>query len=165
MKVQDALNLLNLQGESFTQKEIKKAYKAASIKYHPDKNAAGLEMMKAINEAFDLLKKLGDTVTSDSDAQSYDYAEELNDILNALMALDGLDLEVCGNWVWIGGNTKEHKETLKELGCRWGNKKKLWFYRPVDYKKVSGREYSMTEIRDMHGSQILRKYQRPELAA
>ena len=31
-------------------------YRAADLKYHPDKNPAGAEMMKLINAAFEVLK-------------------------------------------------------------------------------------------------------------
>ncbi|MGD1336137.1 hypothetical protein ACP6H1_27465 [Vibrio harveyi] len=86
-------------------------------------------------------------------------------VLNAVLAMEGVTVEVCGNWIWLSGETRQHKEALKELGCRWGSKKKMWFYRPADYKKVSRKEYDMTQIRDMHGSQILRSYKRAELAA
>ncbi|WP_045406718.1 DnaJ domain-containing protein [Vibrio jasicida] len=170
MRIQDALNLLNLNGESFTQEEIKKAYKKASIKYHPDRNPAGLEMMKAINAAYDFLVSLNKTVTSSDQQEFTDYAEELNDILNKLYALElpEIEIEVCGNWIWISGTKREHAPLLNKkdgIGLGWAKTKKKWFYKPSDYVKLSRREYSMNEIRDMHGSQVLRRYARKELAA
>lgn len=170
MRVQDALNLLSLQGDEFTQEEIKKAYKKASIKFHPDKNPAGKEMMQAINAAYQFLTSLEKTVKSSDEQEFTDYAEELNDILQKLYALElpDIEIEVCGNWIWISGTKREHGPLLNKkegIGLWWAPKKKKWYYKPSDYKKVSGREYSMTEIRDMHGSQILRGFKRPELAA
>ena len=170
MRVQDALNILNLQGEEFTQAEIKKAYKKASIKYHPDRNPAGAEMMKAINAAYNFLVSLDKTIKSSEEQEFTDYAAELNEILNKLYALEipEMEIEVCGTWIWIGGTSREHAPLLNKkegIGLGWAKNKKKWFYRPSDYKKTSRREYSMTEIRDMHGSQVLRKYKRAELAA
>lgn len=170
MKVQDALNLLNLNGESFTQEEIKIAYKKASIKYHPDRNVAGAEMMKAINAAYDFLKTLGEKVNSSSEQEFTDYAEELNEILQKLFALGlpDIEIEVCGNWLWVGNTKKEYGPQLNKkegIGLAWAPKKKKWYFRPADYKKTSRKEYSMTQIRDMHGSQVLNNYKRPELAA
>ena len=63
MNINEALNLLNLS-QNVTKEEIKKAYKKMAIKYHPDRNPAGAEVMKAINAAFEFLSGLdGDTFT------------------------------------------------------------------------------------------------------
>lgn len=167
MNINDAMNLLNLSGTT-TQKDIAKAYKKAAIKYHPDRNPAGAEIMKAINEAYEFLKKLDKDVTFDTseEAQPHDYGDELASVLNALFALAGLDIEICGNWVWIGGDTKTHKETLKELGCKWAKKKKMWFYRPDDYKSKNRIAWSMEQIRDNHGSKTVKRgSKRKELKA
>ena len=109
MNINDALNLLSLSSKA-TQAEIKKAYKAASLKFHPDRNPAGEKMMIAINEAYNTLKDLGETVTANEHFKENNYAEELNEVLNALFAMEGIIVEICGNWVWISGKTKEHKE-------------------------------------------------------
>lgn len=57
MNIQQALNIFDLSCE-LTEQDVKKAYKQAAIKFHPDKNrenpTAG-EMMKAINAAYDFL--------------------------------------------------------------------------------------------------------------
>ena len=55
MKISDAAHILGLTGE-ITAEIVKKAYRAAAQKYHPDRNPAGLEMMKLVNAAFDVLK-------------------------------------------------------------------------------------------------------------
>jgi hypothetical protein len=151
MKLSDAMNLLNLSG-TVTQKDIKKAYKSASIKFHPDRNPAGAEMMKAINAAYDALLKAGDSVTMDADANVYDFGEQLNNVLNELLKMTGLDIEVCGNWIWISGDTKPNRDAIKALGCMWAKKKKMWYFRPSDYKSFGRGSFSIDEIREKHGS-------------
>lgn len=161
MKVTDAMNILNLSG-TVTQAEIKRAYKVASIKYHPDRNLAGAEMMKAVNSAFDYLKTLGDPVSMDSNDRAYDYGKELNEILNQLLKLEGLIIEVCGNWIWVTGETKKHKEQLKRnggIGLFYARKKKAWYYRPEDYKSKNRRTMDMDDIREKHGSQRFKSNQ------
>ena len=154
MKINDALNLLNITSTA-TQSDIKKAYKSASIKFHPDRNPAGAQMMVAINAAYEALKKLGDTVTPEEGFTASNYGEELNLVLNQLFNLVGLELEICGNWIWISGETKVHKDALGKngIGCFWSKKKSMWYYRPADYKSSGRGSWDMDAIRGVHGSQ------------
>ncbi|MFQ7785336.1 MAG: hypothetical protein ACLRHO_04850 [Ruminococcus sp.] len=41
-------------------------------------------------------------------------AEFIN-IINVLTSLSDIEAEICGTWIWVSGNTKAHKEMLKEL--------------------------------------------------
>lgn len=130
MNIQDAARLLNLSG-TVTPAEIKKAYRAAAHKYHPDRNPAGAEMMKLINSAYEALKEFDGTIPS-YETQATEYPEALNAALNAIHSLIGLEIEICGAWVWVSGNTKEHKEVLKVAGFKYASKKKCWYFRPDD---------------------------------
>ena len=154
MKINDALNLLNIKTTA-TQEEIKKAYKAASLKNHPDKNPNGLQMMQAINAAYQALKKMGDTVTPTAGFNACDFGEELNTVLSRLFSLKGLIIEVCGSWIWISGDTKPHKAELGKngIGCSYSGPKKMWYYRSAESSKSKrGRGLDMDSIRGLHGS-------------
>ena len=160
MNIQQALNIFGLSGE-LTEKDIKKAYKQAALKFHPDRNPVGADMMKAVNAAFDFLMqnidKINQFQSADENAR-YDFGEELEKVLNMLSGLSGVVYEVIGNWIWISGETKTHKDTLKEMGCKWAAKKKQWFYRPEEYKASRNRkEHSIDEIREMYGTNGQRK--------
>lgn len=50
MTLQEALNVFNLSG-TITTEAIKDAYKKLCLKYHPDRNPAGNDMMKLVNAA------------------------------------------------------------------------------------------------------------------
>ncbi|HBB9511247.1 TPA: J domain-containing protein, partial [Escherichia coli] len=83
----------------------------------------------------------------------YNYGDDLEKVLNVLSGLSGLVFEVIGNWVWISGETITHKETLKEIGCKWAAKKKQWFYRPDEHKSYWNREeHTIEEIRAKYGT-------------
>ena len=164
MKIKDALNILNLSG-NITKADIKKAFRNLSLKYHPDRNPAGKEMMQAINAAFDALKDFEAVDASQYDGESYDFSEKLNDALNAIITLAGLEIEICGNWVWVGGNTKEHKDALKGAGFKWAKKKLMWYFRPDDYQSKGRGGWSMDQIRDEHGSQQVKSRTRKQLNA
>ncbi|CAK8741717.1 hypothetical protein SODG_005035 [Sodalis praecaptivus] len=155
MNIQQALNIFGLSGE-LTERDVKKAYRQASLKFHPDRNPVGAEMMKAANAAFDFLMQNIDSINecqcSDKSAR-YNYGEELENVLNALQGMAGVIFEMAGNWIWISGDTKAHKDAIKALGCKWAGKKKMWFYRPDEYKASRNRkEHSIDEIRAMYGT-------------
>jgi curved DNA-binding protein CbpA len=161
MKIQDALNLLNLTG-TVSKSDIKKAYRTASLKYHPDRNPAGKEMMQAINEAYEALKDL-EEVEANEDAAAYDFAEQLSEALNMVINLAGLEIEVCGNWVWLSGDTKTHKEEIKAAGFKWAKKKVMWYFRPDDYKSSARGGWSIDKIRELHGSTKVKSQYRTAL--
>nr|WP_321482323.1 DnaJ domain-containing protein [uncultured Cohaesibacter sp.] len=149
MKLADALSILDLASGA-TKEEITKAYKTAAKKYHPDINPAGAEMMKLVNAAYDVLKSAETTETKE-EAQA-DYGEALNTALNAVVNLEGLEIEICGAWIWVSGNTFPHKAALKSAGFRWASKKKMWNFRPSNWKSKSRGATSMDDIREKYGS-------------
>ena len=69
--------------------------------------------------------------------------------------IDELEIEVCGNWIWIGGNTYKNKAAIKELGCFWAKAKKLWYWKPTDYSGGKRKKtLEMSEIRYRYGSDV-----------
>lgn len=155
MTFQEALNVFNLSGD-IDAESIKPTYKKLSLKYHPDRNPAGTDMMKLVNAAYEALNRNADRISqgfSHTDG-AYDYAAKFGNVLEQLRVLDGLELEIIGNWIWITGQTKVNKEALKAIGCRFSPKKVCWYFRPEEHRSRTNRKsHSMDEIRDMHGSQ------------
>jgi hypothetical protein len=162
MTAKDALKILGLStAASFEQ--IKLAYRKACATYHPDRNPAGLEMMKMVNCAYNALTDYQPTSESEITDTS-NYGEELNAALNAIINL-GLEIEICGSWLWVGGDTKPHKEILKNAGFKWASKKMMWNFRPAKWKSYSRGKYSMDEIRNAHGSVQIKTKQHRQIAA
>jgi curved DNA-binding protein CbpA len=137
-----ALSILAITEEEITPAIVKKSYRLACKKYHPDINPAGLEMMKMVSLAYGLLKDFEGNIQQDSPYQ--DFGDDINQAINAIVDL-GLTIEVCGFWVWVSGDTKPHKEKLKGSGFKWAPKKKHWYFRTGDYKSFSRGTYSMDE--------------------
>ena len=151
MKINDAAKILGLSG-AVTPAMVKDAYRLAAKTYHPDHNPAGMEMMKLVNAAYDVLRDYAGDLEGEADPATGTYPEALNDALNAIIGLDGLMIEVCGAWVWVTGQTRQHKETLKGAGFRFASKKKAWYFRPEDWRSSSRGRYSLDDIRGKYGS-------------
>lgn len=140
--------------------ELKKAYKAAAMKNHPDMGG-DTATMQAINAEysarFEVLKRSqNEQAAEDPTGKTYATTENAADfieIINVLLHLDGLEIELCGRWLWIGGNTKEHKEALKAAGCRWSSTKKLWSWHFAEEgQRWHKGTKTMAEIRSKYGS-------------
>jgi len=152
MKLSDAVQILGLSGP-INPETVKRAYHEAALKYHPDINPAGKEMMQLINEAYETLKDCEGTVENTAaDQKGRTYPEAVNEALNAIIGLGGLDIEICGAWVWVGGNTYQHRATLKAAGFFFAGQKKRWYFRPEDWRSTSRGSVSMEEIRSHYGS-------------
>jgi hypothetical protein len=119
-------------------------------------------MMKMVNQAYDALKNETGETKIEGDYSS--YGEDLNNALNAVMGF-GFDIEICGAWIWLHGDTRPHKEKLKESGFNWAPKKKLWYFRPADYKSKGRGQFSMDDIRASHGSEKITEKERNKLRA
>jgi hypothetical protein len=141
-----------------TAEELKKKYRELVFKHHPD-NGGNAEDMKAVNaeyrKLFDKLKDIhqtkdGDTYTSKNPTN--EAAEDFINLINELMKLENMIIEVIGCFIWVSGNTKPHKEKLKELKFKWHSKKLCWFLAPEDYRKRSRKDYDLEEIRAMYGT-------------
>ena len=140
--------------------DLKKAYKAAAMKNHPDMGG-DTATMQAINAEysarFEVLKRSqNEQAAEDTFCRAQATTESAGDfiaIIAALLKLDGLEIELCGRWLWIGGNTKEHKEALKAAGCRWSSTKKLWSWHFAEEgQRWHKGTKTMTEIRSKYGS-------------
>lgn len=154
LNLNDAFNLLGISAGHVTPDDIKKAYRKAAQKYHPDKNPAGLEMMQAINAAYDLLKDYCGEVSPQGNNK--DYGDQLNAALNAIMGL-GLIIEICGAWIWVRGDTFPHQETLNKAKFIWSRPKKAWYFCPTGSKSRRRRHkgWSMAKIRQKYGSEFI----------
>ncbi len=138
-----------------TLEELKKAYHRLALKYHPD-CGGDTEIMKAINQEHDeLFNELKARVNAKADElhQTTEAPEEFRDIIDLLLRMRGLSVELCGSWLWIGGDTLAHKDKLKAAGCRWAPKKGLWSWHHVEDTRTYYRgKRTMNEIRGRYGS-------------
>lgn len=136
--------------------ELKKEYRRLVMLHHPD-HGGDTATMQAINAEHDALfdaLKAKHNAEHDADHQTTETPEEFREIIEALLRMDGVEVELCGSWLWIGGNTRAHKDDLKAAGCRWSSSKKLWYWRHAEdaHRWHRGRS-TIGEIRTKYGSQ------------
>ncbi len=151
-----------------TAEELKKEYRRLAKELHPDLGG-DTEEFKIMQNEFEKMWERLKNVHKNSEGETYtkestETAEEFIHIIEVLTPLKNILVEICGSWVWVSGNTKEHKEVLKELKFKYAYKKQAWYYHTEPYKKKGKRELTLDEIRDMFGSQSYQKKPEKQLA-
>lgn len=143
-----------------TLEDVKGLYKKLARQLHPDCNpdrdttAQFQKMQQDYERAFNRCKNIhvnkdGETYEKETNETPEQYA----DIINELLRCPGLMIELCGSWLWITGNTKEHADTLKKLRFRWSKNKAAWYFHFEPYRKHSKKTVDLDTIREMYGSQ------------
>lgn len=143
-----------------TEDELKQRYRELAKKYHPDKYGGDAEQMKRINAEYDeLLSKIlnGHDLFGENLNDRMKLEAELRKKVELMSGLVDVILEICGCWLWITGDTKPYKTFLKINGMRWAHKKKAWYFHTGPYRKHSKKNYSLDDIRFLHGSTTLNK--------
>ncbi|XIH62171.1 molecular chaperone DnaJ (plasmid) [Pantoea sp. SGAir0184] len=153
MTISHAISVLNISGE-ITEVSIKRAYRSLANKLHPDRNpgnAKAAEEMKLVNAVYEFIKTQNIEAIQSAAAEAHD--EKLVGVIASLNQLSGIKYEQIGRWVWIMGDTRPHKETLKALGCMWSRQKQLWYFRPNEHKApFNRRTHEQDELREKYGT-------------
>ena len=137
--------------------EAKKIYKTLAKKLHPDVGGTE-EEFKLLNAVYTDLIENKIYFSNDSKIDI-----ELEKIISLILHFDNITIELIGSWIWVSGDTKEIKEQLKEIGFKWANKKKMWFY--GEMKGRNPKEKSLEEIKAKYGSETLKTNQKKVLAS
>jgi len=154
-----------------TLEELKKQYKKLVLKHHPDLGG-NLRDMQDLNAEYDRLFNILKDKHNAAAAQSgnvkatTECPEEFRAIIEQIIFLEGLEIELCGSWVWVGGETYTHKDELKAAGFRWSRSKKMWYWHHAEEgARWSRGRKSMDEIRETYGSEKLQGVKRARIAA
>jgi curved DNA-binding protein CbpA len=136
--------------------ELRKEYRRLAFIYHPDKGGDTV-LMQVLNDQYEQLseKFIKENVDFSEGRKEYEMqvSEEIREMLDRIMFLQGVDIEVIGGWIWISGNTFAIRTTLKSLGFLFSHPKTAWYWHKGEYRKKSGKIQSMDEMRDFWGSQ------------
>jgi hypothetical protein len=80
--------------------------------------------MQEINAEYDRLFPMFQS-KSEVKNEQFETATEYKDVINKIIHLN-VNIEICGIYVWVSGNTKPVKEVLKQAGFYWASHKMAW---------------------------------------
>jgi DnaJ domain len=130
-----------------TAEDVKNEYRRLCKQWHPDlgpqaEAAERTKAMQEINAAYarasamfrqeEMREKARTRGRPEPTQKDYTDAAAVDECIRAaiekIITLDGLEIEICGLWVWVGGETKKHKDELKAAEYKWAAKKTKWYY-------------------------------------
>lgn len=135
--------------------ELKKVYKTLCKKLHPDIGGTN-ELFKMLNEIYNNFLEHKIYYSNES---KFDL--ELEKIISKILHFENIVIEVMGTWIWVSGDTKPIKETLKSLNFKYGIKKKMWYY--GEMKGRSPKQKSIEEIKNKYGCETVKTKQKEKI--
>ena len=116
-----------------TLEELRKEYKRLVKQYHPD-NGGDTETIKEINAEYEKMFKILENGSDNKKDFDIDLDAAIREAINKVINLN-VNIEICGTWIWISGNTYTVKEELKAAGFKWCSNKKMWSWHFGEYKR------------------------------
>jgi hypothetical protein len=137
-----------------TLQEVKRRYKELAMLHHPDKGGK-TETMQQINKEYESIIKNPFFSFDEQPEEDREEFIKYPEIINRVIGLEGILIELMGNWIWISGNTYPHRQNLKASGFFFAPKKVMWYYRPPDYKSNNRKPKTIEYIRQKYGSEVI----------
>lgn len=141
-----------------TPEELHTQYRDLCKLHHPDLNRndpTATARMQQINAEYaaasaaaNRTAKPGKTEEEYTDLAR--VSENIRAAIEAIITLPNLQIEICGLWVWVSGETRPVKDQIKAAGYKWASKKEKWYFAGVP---AGGRgNWDMEQIRERYGS-------------
>jgi hypothetical protein len=146
-----------------TLEEVKRRYKELAMQHHPDRGGDTATMQDINNEYESVIKNPFFSFSEQTEQEQQEFIK-YPEIIDQVIGLQGIIIELIGNWIWISGNTYPYKSQLKQIGFYFAPKKVMWYYRPPDYKSSNRSPKTIEYIRSKYGSDLIeRKKEKFEL--
>ena len=142
--------------------QLRTQYKNLCLQLHPAKGNDHEQFCAMFDEYQKILKNLSwaDIQAGGKTEFNFEGETALSKALREVMTLNKVNVELCGSWIWVSGETFPAKDRLRELGYFFSRSKKKWYF-PAYGRTVKGKYrggISMKKIRERYGSQkILEK--------
>lgn len=146
--------------------EVKAEYRRLAKLHHPDRGGDTVTMQQVNATYHTVLESLNGQTSQGFDGKPHTYRynreveQEVIDKLAELLALNlpGIEIEIIGTWIWVSGDTKPVKDSLKAIKFAWHSKRKRWYWRRFTYRR-SYTGVSFDRLRSMYGSQVIEQEQ------
>ena len=126
--------------------DLKKQFRDLCKKLHPD-HGGNAEDFKAMMKEYEDIKIHGFRVQAQ--AEDIILSEAVKEALRKVVTLEDVEIELVGTWIWLSGNTYEHKDIIKEAGFKWAAKRKRWYF---SEEKAKGKfKGDFEELKQHHG--------------
>lgn len=146
-----------------TPEQLHSQYRDLCKQHHPDLNRTdptATARMQQINAEYAAAMNPAQrrAKPGKSEAEYVDLArvaENIRAAIEAIITLPNLQIEICGLWVWVSGETKPVKDQIKAAGYKWASKKEKWYFAGI---AAGGRgQWDMEKIRTHYGSTHVRR--------
>jgi len=134
--------------------EVNRLYKKLALQYHPDRPGGSVVIIQRINQEYE-------SVTKDPRFKFHQQEEAFRkdyikfpEIIGHIIHFD-ITIEICGNWIWLSGNTKRYSRLLKEIGFFYSPRKQMWYLRPSGWESSNHKPWDNQQIRKRYGSDVI----------
>jgi hypothetical protein len=145
-----------------TIEEVKKRYRDLAKENHPDRggDTATMQQINAEYPRAIAAAAAGKGMTAEETENAILDSEAYQEAINKIINLQGIKIEVVGCWLWVTGETKQHKDVLKAEPAKfiWAKKAddfSAWFFRTSEYKTRNKQKHTLDSIRAKYGSQTI----------
>jgi len=150
-----------------TLQDVKTRYRDLVFQFHPDRQNGDLETMKKINleyeQAFAYIKEHPQTEQEKKSNYYADVNDGYREQILKVIHIPGINIEICGCWIWITGDTKPVKDIIKKAGYIWRKNKVAWSWNPPEFKSRRHKSWDMDKIRETYGSIFVPNNPNPSL--
>lgn len=131
---------------------LKQEYRKLANKYHPDKGGTTAQFQELQNEYDKLRNKIlsGSSLSEDEKQNEIIIDEALRAAINAIISLEGINIELIGKWIWVSGNTYAVRTVFSAAGFKFIKKNNIPY---CVYKGVESSSRGGTDMQD-----IVKKY-------
>lgn len=130
--------------------EIKMKYKGYIERYLPRKGYRGNKrLIRSIDREYRSIRTQ-ETFSQVNSLIRLDYTN-FQFLIRELVEM-GLDIEMCGKWLFVTGPTGENENELLALGFRFSPSIGMWCYRPVGFDAPDIESLNIEYIRKTCGS-------------
>jgi hypothetical protein len=132
--------------------DLKRQFKDLIKKHHPDLGGSTAIMAEINNEYEHLFVTVQSHSTTSKD--KYNVVDDaFREILAKIVHLPDLNIEICGTWIWVSGQTRKYKEHFKVIGLHYAPAKKMWYWHsPTEPSRRRQGTWDISRIREAYGS-------------